>query len=195
MCHGASHGEAVGSVAVAYTGDEWSSECPDGVAESFFFMVSDIGKCLFFCELFHSEVVGSAEKTFVESMDDLSEPASVRCDAEAVAVAFIFSESGVAAKAGDADDGVYKFEDLFDIFDGYDLAEMVFLHMSGDEPSDESFYERWRLVKLFQFSDSVFDVVGSGEEVFDESASANVTEQVVGIVTRLQVPLFTFAMF
>ena len=55
----------------------------------------------------------------------------------------------MSAKAGDADNGVYKFEDAFDIFDGYDLTEMVFLHMSSDEPSDNSFYERGRLVKLF----------------------------------------------
>ena len=132
MCDGAAHGEAVGTVAVAYSGDEWSFECPDSVAESFFFMVSDISEGLSFSELFQGEVVRSAEKTFVESQYDLSEPASVGSDAEAVAVTFFFTEHCVATKAGDASNGVYKVEDSLDVFDGYDLAEMVFLHMSGD---------------------------------------------------------------
>ena len=80
----------------------------------------------------------------------MSESSAIGGETEAVTVTLFRAESDVAAKAGDADNGVYKAEDALDILDGYDLAKMVFLHPSGDKPSGDGPYDGRRLCKLVQ---------------------------------------------
>jgi len=192
--YGAAHREAVNLVAVAYSGDEGSAEGPYGVAESFLFVASEISDCLFFCERFEAGCIRPGEKAVVEAANDLAESSTIGGEAEAVTVTFFRAESDVAAKAGDTDNGVYKAEDALDILDGYDLAKMVFLHPSGDNPSGDGPYDGRRLCKLVQTLYMSFDFFGFCEKGLDILSPANITQQVVRVVICLQIPLLALAM-
>jgi len=194
VCYGAAHREAVNLVAVAYSGDEWCAEGPYGVAESLFFMASEISDCLFFCERFEAGGIRPVEKAIVEAANDSAESSTIGGETEAVTVTFFRAESDVAAKAGDTDNGVYKAEDALDILDGYDLAKMVFLHPSGDNPSDDGPYDGRRLCKLVQTLYMSFGFFGFCEKGLDILSPANITQQVVRVVICLQIPLLALAM-
>jgi len=172
--YGAPHGQAIDTVAVTYPGDKRRSECPHSVTQTFFFVALKGFDSLFFCECFHTLVVRSAEEVIVEFANDLSELTSVGGQGDSVAVSFFLVEDRVSAEAGDADDGVYETEDLFDILDGNNLAEVVFLHFSCDESSDDGFYEGGSFGEDLKFFDGALDLVGVREEFFDKFLSVNI---------------------
>jgi hypothetical protein len=194
VCYGASHREAVGAIAVAYSGDEWCAEGPYGVAEALLFVASEISDCLFLCERFKGGGVRPAEKAVVDASNDSAEFSTIGAETEAVTVTLFPAESDVAAKAGDTDNGVYKAEDALDILDGHDLAEMVLFHPSSDNPPGDGPYDGRRLCKLVQTLYMSFDFFGFCEKGLDILSPANITQQVVRVVIRLQIPLLALAM-
>jgi len=163
------------------------------VAQAFLLVVSQSGEGLVFAEHLEPGRIGAVEEAVVEAADDLAEFSAVRCDADAVAVAFLAAERDVPADAGNADDGVHKTEDLLDVLDWHDLAEMDLLHLSADEPCDDTPYEARGLLEFFKTLQTFFERFGVCEEVLNELSPANVAQQVIGVIFRLQIPLFALA--
>ena len=139
-------------------------------------MASEISDCLFFCERFERGGIRPAEKAIVEAVNDFAEFSTIGGETESVTVTLFRTESDVATKACDTDNGVYKAEDALDILDGYDLAKMVFLHLSGDKLSDDCPYEGRRLFKLVQTVYMSLDFSGFCEKGLDIPAPANITQ-------------------
>lgn len=130
------------------------------MTKTFPLMVSEGGNGLVFGELFESVCIGSIKKAVVEAADDLAVSSEVRFEADAVAVAFLAAERDVPAEAGDANNRVYKTEDLLDVLNRHDLTEMDLLHLSADESSDNVPYEVRRLLEFFKTLQTFFERFG-----------------------------------
>lgn len=155
--HRAAHGKAIRAVAVAHARDKGRIKGPDAVTKAFPLMVSEGGNGLVFGERLECVRIGAAKKAAVEAADDLAVFSEVRLEAYAVAVAFLAAECDVTADAGDANNRVYKTEDLLDVLDWHDLSEMDLFHSSADESSDNGLYDVRRLLEFFQTLQAVFE--------------------------------------
>ena len=195
LCHGATHGQAVRAIAIAYSPDEGSVEGPYAVAKTVLFMTAQSSDGLVFAERLKSGCIRPIEKAFVKTTDDFTESSTVWCQTNPITVTFFSAECDVAADAGQTDNGVYKAENMLDILDRHYLPIMDFLHPSGDNPSEHAPYESWSLFKLIYTLNIPFECFSVRKESLDKPAPANIAQQVVGVITYLQIPLLALTMF
>ena len=171
--HGA-HCEAFGPAAIAYGGDKGRFEGPDGVAESFLLMSAESGDSIIFCQKFIAGSIGAIDKTIVDTPHDLGEPASAGAEADGIAVALVLSQCDMAAEAGDPYYGIDQAEDLFDIFDRDDLAEMVLLHLSRNDAAHDVFHKPRCLSENFKVFIRACEPIPVRQKFLDKPAPAYV---------------------
>jgi hypothetical protein len=101
----------------------------------------------------------------------------------------------LAADAGDANNGINKPEDLFDLFDGYHLAKVGLLHFSGNNRAYDAPDQSWCLPEHFKTLIGPHKTISVGDKLLDEPPPMDIAQEVIGIVFSLQIPFLSLAMF
>jgi hypothetical protein len=100
----------------------------------------------------------------------------------------------MATDAGHTNDGVHETENTLNVLDWHNLPIMDLLCFSRNDSLNQTPYESWSLFELIYTLKISLKGLGVCQESLDELSPTNITQQVVGIVVCLQVPLLSFAM-
>ena len=129
--------------------------------------------------------IGSIDKTVVNTSHDLSKSSTIRPQAHGIAVTFFFSKGDLAADAGDANNGIDKAEYFFDVFNGYDLAKVVLLHLPGNNSAYDIFDQSRRFPEYLKTLIGLHEPVRVGDKLFDVLAPTDIAQEVFRIVLGL----------
>ena len=141
MCYGGAHGKTIGAVAIADSGYEGCVEGPHAMAEPLLLMRAESSDGFILRERLKPVSIGSIDKALVETTYDLSKGSTIRPQADGIAVSFLLAKGDMAADTGHADYRIDKAEDLLDLFNGYYLAKVGFLHLPGNDAAYDTLYE------------------------------------------------------
>jgi hypothetical protein len=165
------------------------------MAQTLLFMASQSRDSFVLAEHFHPDCIWTVEKALIKTPDDFTELATVWCQTDPITVTYLCAESDVTADTRYTYNGVYKTKNMLNILNRHDLPIMISLHPSVEHPADNTLNESWSFFKLIHTPEVSFNCVSICKEGLDELSPVDITQQVVGVVLCLQVPLLALTMF